>query len=182
MRSLKSTISWYTKARWTLAASMLLSAVLFYVLAYRPQTTRLGAIEAGIRKTGAELAICQDETRALSGVAQDVERLKTRLKSFKTLPQQQELAQFTRDIAELGQQSNLKRFEHRQMAFVRGERLNTLPITLTFEGDFVQVFSFLRHTEELQRLTRVPAMNIKAKDGSGQVRVQMTMNLFFAAD
>jgi Tfp pilus assembly protein PilO len=187
MRSLKSTITFYSKLRWTLCAATVVAAGAFYGLIYRPQTKQLREVESRIASTSGELAICQDQTRMLNTVATDVERLRSRLREFKTLPKQQDLSQFIRDIAELGIQANLHRFEQRQAIPVRGPKLSAQPMSLTFEGDFVNVFSFLRHTEELQRLIRVPNINIQSvqgpmKDRDGQVKVQMTMNIYFAAE
>lgn len=187
MRSLKDTITLYTKLRWALAGVTVASVGLFYGLAYRPQMKQSSLVDASIARTSAELAICQDQTRLLSGVAADVERLRSRLKEFKTLPHQQDLAQFIKDIAQLNLQANLRKFEQRQGVRVRGAKLSSSPIGMTFEGDFVNVFSFLRHTEELQRLIRVSDMRIEAAPGSmkektGQVKVAMKMNIYFAAE
>jgi Tfp pilus assembly protein PilO len=189
MRSLKHTISIYTKLRWALAGATVVAAGLFYGLVYRPQMKQSSLVDASIARTSSELAICQDQTRLLSGVAADVERLRSRLREFKTLPRQQDLAQFIKDISQLNSQANLRKFEQRQGIPVRGTKMSSSPVAMTFEGDFVNVFSFLRHTEELQRLIRVSDLRIESssgqgamKDRSGQVKVQMKMNIYFAAE
>jgi Tfp pilus assembly protein PilO len=187
MRNLKSTIPLYSKLSWAFTGAMVVAGGLFYAAIYRPLSRQTGAVNAQISKVSSELAICQDQTRMLNSVATDVERLRARLREFKTLPQQQDLAQFIKDIPQLNLQANLRKFEHRQGGLVRAGKLNAVPVTLTFEGDFVNVFSFLRHAEELPRLIRVPAMRLEAapgamKDKSGQVKVQMTMNVYFAAE
>jgi Tfp pilus assembly protein PilO len=187
MRSLKSTITFYSKLRWMLCAATVVAAGGFYGLVYRPQTRQLREVQAQIATTSGELAICRDQTRMLTTVATDVERLRSRLREFKTLPKLQDLSHFIRDISQLGDQANLRRFEQRQAMPVRGLKLSAQPMSLTFEGDFVNVFSFLRHTEELQSLIRIPSINIKTiegpmKDRNGQVKVQMTMNIYFAAE
>src|SRR5450432_4024609 len=182
MLSLQNKIVWLRRVQWTLGVTMVLLVASFYFLAYRPHMRRIAELQDQIDKYDSELNASKDQTRILPDVALDVERLKTRLSKFKTLPHQQELAQFIKDIAQLGQQSSLKKFELTRNVPARGERLNELPIQLTFEGDFVNVFSFLRHAEELQRLTRVPSMSIKSIDKLGQVKVQMTMNIYFASE
>ena len=46
---------------------------------------------------------------------------------------------------------------------------------------FLNACTFLRQTEEMQRLTRVRSISIRSKDGKlGQVEVQMAMNIYFA--
>lgn len=183
MLSLQNQIIWLKRAQWTLTASMALVVAAFMLLAYRPQVRRLADLKVQIDQLQRELASSREKTKILPSVAADVERLRLRLEKFKVLPRQQELAQFIMDIAQLGKQASLKKFEMTPRGSpTRGQKLNELPIHLTFEGDFVNVYSFLRHAEELQRLTRVPEMKIRGKDRLGQVKVDMTMNIYFAAE
>jgi hypothetical protein len=52
---------------------------------------------------------------------------------------------------------------------------------MNFEGDFQNVFSFIRQLEEMQRLTRVRSLTVKCKDGKlGHVDVSMAMNIYFS--
>ena len=66
----------------------------------------------------------------------------------------------------------------------RAEQVRELPIKLQFEGDFTSVYAFLRNVEEMPRMTRVRGMQIKSRDrdASGQVQVQLAMNIYFAAE
>jgi Tfp pilus assembly protein PilO len=98
------------------------------------------------------------------------------------MPRQQELPSFIKDIWQLADQASLRKFYLTPGVPSRDERFNQLPVKLTFEGDFVGVYSFLRHAEEFQRLTRVRGMNMKCKDRQGQVGVQLTMNIYFAPE
>jgi Tfp pilus assembly protein PilO len=183
MLGLKQQIAWLGRVQWTLGGAMLLLLGAFILFIYRPHMRQLADLQQQIDRYDVELIQSKDQTKILPDVAADVEKLKTKLAKCKTLPRQQELAEFIKDIAQLGQGANLKKFELTRGIPSRGARLNELPIQLTFEGDFVSVFSFLRHAEELQRLTRVPTMSIKTQDdAAGVVKVQLTMNIYFAAD
>ena len=52
---------------------------------------------------------------------------------------------------------------------------------MTFEGDFLNVFGFLRELEGMQRLTRVKTLSVRCKDPkTGQVDVSMAMNIYFS--
>jgi Tfp pilus assembly protein PilO len=182
MWSLQNQVAWFTRAQWTLAAAMVLLVGGFYLAGYRPESRRLDELKNLLGQHQQELSASQSKTRILPDVASEVERLKVRLEKLKSMPRQQELSQFIKDIAQLGQQASLKRFDLKPGMPARDERFNQLPVQLTFEGDFVNVYSFLRHTEELQRLMRVRGMNIKGKDKLGQVKVQLAMNIYFAAE
>lgn len=55
-----------------------------------------------------------------------------------------------------------------------------LPISLMFEGRFLNVASFLRQVEEMPRMTRTRSLQIRSRDGaSGTVDVQMSVSVFF---
>ena len=63
----------------------------------------------------------------------------------------------------------------------RQDLYGEIPIVMSFEGDFTNVFGFVRRLEEMQRLARVKQMTVKAKDGkAGQVDVSLTMNIYFS--
>jgi Tfp pilus assembly protein PilO len=183
MLSLQKQIFWLARVQWTLAMVMVLLVTSFVLFGYRPQTRRMAELDAKITNCQREMLLHQGQSNMLSGVQADVERLKARLQEFKRLPQQHELGEVIKDVAQVAQQSSLKKPDIRTGAVVqRGEKLIEAPIQLTFEGDFVNVFSFLKHAEELPRLTRMPSINIKTKDKQGQVKVQMTMDLYCAAE
>jgi Tfp pilus assembly protein PilO len=185
MPSLQRQIIWAGRIRWTLATATLLVCVCFYALAYRPQTARQGELRDQISDTNRDLNECLAQTRSLGAVAEDVARLKSRLKQVKELPVQLEWVQFMKDLTQIQQMAALKNanYDGGGEVAVR-DRLRQKSITFTFEGDFVNVFSFLRHAEELPRLTRVPLLTIEHRnnDPAGYVRAKMTMNIYCLAD
>ena len=180
--SLQSFTIWMVRAQWTLASLTVLLVGGFFVFGYCPGTARLNGLDAQISKARADLSSSRNQTSILPAVAQEVERLRSKLKQVKSIPRQQELPQFIKDIAQLGDQASLKKFDLKPGVPARSEQFSELPVQLTFEGDFVNVYSFLRHAEELQRLTRVRGMSIRSRDKLGQVKVQLTMNIYFSAD
>jgi Tfp pilus assembly protein PilO len=183
MGSLQRQIIWLGRFQWILATTLALLGAAFYFGAYRRQTAQLASLEGRIVGVHRELADCQSQTKMLASVAADVARLKSRLKDFKSLPAQMDLHVFMKDLAQLQQMASLRNFNQSNAGdTTHGDRLDQKPITFTFEGDFVNVFSFLRHAEELPRLTRVPKMSIKRRDSSGLVKVQMTMDIYSMAE
>jgi Tfp pilus assembly protein PilO len=183
MGSLQNQIQWYARAQWTLGVFMTALVLCFYFLAYRPILSRQVELNACIQERTRELDASRQQTRILPDVASEVERLRARLeRSRKRIPAQLELPQFIKDVTQLSQQSRLAKFSFKPGAAARGGVVSELPIQLNFEGDFVNVFSFLRNSEEMPRLTRVRGVNIKSRDKSGQVQVTLTMNIYFGAD
>jgi Tfp pilus assembly protein PilO len=185
MPTLQSQIRWCARAQWTLAGLMLAMVLGFCAFAYRPMTAETRALRAQVARTQEELSVAKAQTKVLPAVALKVERLRARLeRSKKSIPQQPELPQFIKDVTQLSQQSRLGAFGIKPEHPRRLDMVSELPIQLSFEGDFVNVFSFLRNTEEMPRLSRVRGMTIRhrERDRAGQVQVQLSMNIYFGAE
>jgi Tfp pilus assembly protein PilO len=182
MWNLQTQLKWSVRAQWTLATALVLTMGGFYALAYRPNSQQLVNLRQQITRSQNELSASQTQTSILPRVQREVGDLRDKLARFKTLrPQQEGVGPFIGDIAQLGQQASLKQWDWKPGDPVRNERCNEQPVRITFEGDFVNVYSFLRHAEDLQRLSRVRSMNLKTKDKQGQVKANLTMNIYFAA-
>ena len=185
MRSLQTQTKWFARGQWALGGAVVALVVAFYALGFRPLTHRLSLLRWQIAQRQRDVTAGRNETRVLPDIAGEVQRLESRLeRSHKSIPPQQELPQFIKDITQLSQQSNLKKFKYEPGVPTRGEQVRELPIKLQFEGDFTNVYAFLRNVEEMPRMTRVRGMQIKAKDRDkgGQVHVQLSMNIYFAAE
>lgn len=162
--------------------ALVIALVLFYVLGWRPMTARQKDLELQIASKQRELDINRSNASRLPQVTLEVERLRMRLERFdKRLPKQQELTQFIKDLTHLSQQSRLRRLttepESPRYSALYGEH----PIALTFEGSFPDVFSFIRQTEEMERLTRVHSVTIRSIDAArGLVDVKLLLSIYFS--
>lgn len=182
MSKLKQQILWYQKAQWTMAGAMFLLTAAFYFAGYQPATRKLADLRNQIETQRNQLNTSQARARNLPIVALEVDKLRLRLERFdKKLPRQPEIDKFIKDVTQLNQQASLKKFGWQPGLPKRSSLFGELPISMNFEGDFVNVFNFLRQTEDMQRLTRVRNIQIKARDGKlGNVEVQLTMNIYFS--
>ena len=185
MRTLQTQIVWGRRAQWALGGFMLSTVVAFYAFGYRPLTNRQRALEADTRAKLRELDANQARARARTEIAAKNERLRVELDRIKKPSRWDELPQVIKDLTLAGQQSALRKFNYdvRSVPSRNGGLFCEQPLSVTFEGDFVNVFQFLRTTEDMQRLTRVRSLNLKVKDAkSGQVQAQMALNLYFSLD
>jgi len=182
MRTLQSQVRWTTKAQWVMTAVMAGVGAGFYLLGYRPATQKLDVRQAEYRTKHEQLQSAEARARMLPAVDSEVEQLKQRLERFdKKLPRQQDLPQVIKDITQVSQQEALKKLTVQPAPPRRSELFSELPITLNFEGDFVNTFAFLRKMEQMQRLTRVRSLTVRHKDMAlGQVEVQVGMNIYFS--
>jgi Tfp pilus assembly protein PilO len=183
MLSLQEKVSWFVRVQRAMVIAMIALAGGFYAFAYRPQVARLTSLKNQIDQTRQELRSAQSQTTMLPSVEADVERLQVRMQKFKAMPKRDEQDQFVKDISQLAQLAGLKK-EPTMIgnAVIRGEKVCEIPYSLTMDGDFNSIFAFLRHTENLQRLTRASKLNIKGTDKAGQVKTQLTMSIYYLAE
>jgi type IV pilus assembly protein PilO len=182
-RTLQSRITWCTRAQWALGAVMSLAVAAFYFVGYRPQTGHLESILAQVKQKQQQLEGNQRDARARTEIAAKNEKLRRELDRIKKPSKQEELPQLVKDLTLAGQQASLRKFIFKPGVPVRNDLFLEMPLAVTFEGDFVDVFGFLRNTEEMQRLTRVRNMSLKVKDSkSGQVQAQMAVNIYFSVE
>ena len=114
----------------------------------------------------------------------EVTAKQARLERFdKKLPKSPELHAFINNITEVSNQAGLRnKWTVEPGVPIRSDLYAEWPISLEFEGDFKSVFNFLRRAEEMQRLTRVKGLKVRGLNGTktGQVQVELSMNIYFA--
>lgn len=179
MGQLKRQLRWIGHAQfWATVAAVACTGATAYI-AYRPQRSMLIDLRQKKVEVDTQLRAGLTHTSILPAVAADVDRLRSELDRSKTLPHQKELPQFIGNIAQLAGQCQLSKFDLKPGAPAHDDQFNLLPMTMNFEGDFMNVFSFLRKTEDLQQLTRVRNLDVEHKDKAGQVKVQLTLLIYF---
>jgi len=130
------------------------------------------------RISGLKAAAARNEIAARN------ERLRAELDRIKKPSKLQEHSELIKELTLFSQQSSLKKFVYKQsMMPVNGDLYCEMPLTLTFEGDFTNIFNFIRSTEEMRRLTRIRSMSLKSKDLSGgKVQAQVALNIYYTAE
>ncbi len=180
---LKNRLVWCQRAQIGMAAALLLYAVGAFLLWIHPANTALEAAYGRIASAQTELREDQNRVKDLPLAEQQIARLRQRIELFdKKLPRQQDLAQFMNDVTRISQEAALNKLSwHLDSKPKHSDQITELPIQLTFEGDFQSgVVPFLQGTEDMQRLTRVRKLDLRATGiHDGHVRAEMTMNIYF---
>mgnify|MGYP001458555046 CR=1 FL=1 len=173
----------YTRLQWVLAAALLLFAAGFYAFTFRPTQAETQRLETRLEMFRYELRTARARASDLPRIAAENDALTLRLAQSKRLPRHQELGEFVRDISRLGSQYSLRKFAYKYGLAKRSDTFSQLPIEIEFEGDLMNVYSFLRQTEELPRLSRLRSLSIKgAPARPGTVEVRMALNTYFSID
>jgi Tfp pilus assembly protein PilO len=169
------------RAQWTMTVIMVSLLVLFLAFGFRPALLRQRDLQTQIELRKRELETSRTRAANFMVLTNEVRRLENQLLKFnKRLPRTMELPEFIQEMTQASQQAGLKPVFHPQ-AVKRLDLYCEVPITLTFSGDFIGVFNFLRRLEGMQRLTRVKTLNLKAKDSKlGQVEASLVMNIYFS--
>ena len=181
MRTLQTQIGWYARAQWVLGVSMVALSAGFYLFGYHPSTQRLADARSQIAMKQRELMDNQTRTTIRPFVEQQVNESRRKLARFdKQLPKQVEWGQFLNDITLLRDQAGLRDCYIVPTGAKPNDLFVEFPIQVKFQGDFLNVFSFLRQMEQMQRLTRVRDLTVRAKDPTtGLVDVSLSMNIYY---
>lgn len=182
MRSLNSQITWCRRLQMGLSIGVSLAVVLFVFAGYLPARHRLEALHGQIQSKTREVEENQNKARNLPLLALEVQELETRVRDYdRQFPKQAEIGDFIKDITRVSQQLSLRDWKYQPGAPRRGDSYFELPIQMNFQGEFLNVFSFLTEVEHLQRLTRVRKLVIRTKDiKSGMVEVEIGLNIYFS--
>jgi Tfp pilus assembly protein PilO len=182
MAALRTQAGLCTKLQWTLAGVLAACIAAFLVFYWRPGSREQANLRLELSRRQLELDANRDVSTRLAVVSANVERTRLRLERFnRKLPKQEELGQFVKEITNLSQQASLRRLSNQPGDLKRRDVFCERPISLSFEGDFNDVFSFLRQAEEMQRLTRVRTLNVRSLDAQqGLVDVQVVMSIYFS--
>lgn len=181
MRTLQSQAGWCARAQWVLGTSLVLVCVAFYFVGYRPSTWRQAELRAQIDLKTRELESNRRETAIRSTLQLEVDDLRRRLARYdKQLPKQVEWGQFLNDITLLRDQAGLRDCHVVPTGPKPNDTFVEFPINVKFQGDFLNVYAFLRQMEQMQRLTRVRDLTVKSREaGSGVVDVSLSMNIYY---
>ena len=181
-RTIKSQIAWCARAHWVLSILMGVLLVSFILFGWRPAWSRQRQLRTEIDAAARVLDTNQSRASNMSVLMREVARLQSQLARFnKKLPRTAELGEFIREITQVSQQCALYKLVHQPGQIRRLELYSEVPITMNFEGNFNDVFLFLRQMEQMQRLARVKNITVRTRDTKlGTVDVSMAMNIYFS--
>jgi Tfp pilus assembly protein PilO len=182
MRTLQSQIIWVRRLQWGLSVGMSLGVIIFIFAGYRPAKSRLDDLQLQIQSKARELEQNQNKALNLPLLALEVQELDTRVRDYdRQFPKQANLGEFIREITHVSQQLTLRDWRYQPLPPKKGDAYFELPITMHFQGEFLNVAAFLSEVERLQRLTRVRRLAIKSKDTrTGMVEVEIGLNIYFS--
>ena len=183
MVSLKVQIRWCVRAQLALGGILLLVVSSFYFLGYRPITGHFVSLDTETQEMQRELRDNTAKSQILPVVATEVKNLRLKQTGAKKLPKDMDVAGFITDLTRISQLSQLSKPQYHPDAPKRGELFSLYPIQLQLQGNFSNIFNFIRETESLPRLSRIRSISIKADQKQpGVVTVNLGMDLYYSPD
>jgi Tfp pilus assembly protein PilO len=182
---LKSQVAQCVMAQWAIGAGTLLLCTVIALMGIRPVTARLGALQRHAAVQHSQLAANRERAASLAPLQRETEQLHQQVKAFdQRLGRASEFPQFIQDVSNIAHKSSLRNLTWRSDAQqTQVDQMTELPIQFSFQSEYAGMSDFLSQVANLQRLTRVRKVAVKAlpgADGSaGWVDVQLTMNVYF---
>ena len=173
-------------AQWATAGATLLLCGAIALLSIRPTAQRMGDLQRRSAQQRAQLVA--DRQRAATLAPLQLQASQQNVKVFdQRLGRSSDLPRFIADVAGIARTASLRNLTWRSDSpQSESDRMAQLPIQFSFQSEYGGVTDFLRRVGDLQRVTRVQKISVKAlpgADGSaGWVDVQLTMNVYFGEE
>ncbi len=151
------------------------------VAVYMPQSRKLKNLRADITTCKREMESEAQKASVVPALLREVNALKSRYKNFdRRLPKSKELAGFLRDISsELASEPNIVSESYTTASPTREELFHKLPIQMRMKGSYIALANFMNRISNMERLTRVEKLSITASDDSGDLNIDMQLNIYF---
>lgn len=160
----------------------------FVLLVYLPSISTVSKLHERITSGAQQLESDLERGRSLPWLRTSAVRLENELSGLKPLPDRRDPDEVIHQANDFALQLHLRGFKYEKLDSVVDGPLGTMPLRLSFEGNFENVYSFIRRCEELPRPVLVQEMKIRQKPGTqgtptpaGEVVVEMVLNVYYKA-
>lgn len=160
----------------------------FVLLVYLPSMSTVSKLHERITSGSLQLESNLERGRSLPMLRTAAVRLENELSGLKPLPERPDPDEVIHQANDFALQLQLRGFKYEKLDSVVEGPLGTMPLRMSFEGNFENVYGFIRRCEELPRPVRVREMKIRQKPGtqgmptpSGEVLVEMVLNVYYRA-
>ena len=171
-----------------LAGAAFAAVVAFLALVYLPGVTTLARLHERLDLDGRQLRTDRERSSALPDMRLSSARLERDLEGLPDFPAQPPLDELMRETTQLGLQLHLRGLRYQPQDQVREGNLGVLPVRLTLEGNFENVYSFISRCEQMPWPVRVQELHVRQKPAqqggtppAGDVTVEMKLNVYFQA-
>lgn len=159
--------------------SIVLPLFLFYKFYFVNAKEKIDHIKSEIGKLDAEIAKYEK-------IAKEKEELEKKLvmrKNFlneiqKFLPNEKEIPELLKEIAQRGKKSGLEILVFQPGNEIQKDYYNIIPLSIEVKGPFENVLTFFNEIENMPRLVVLDSANIEMKEGESNLLVKSQIHTF----
>jgi len=155
-----------------------------YWFVFRPQNQEIQQARSEIEhkeRVLQQLARATSQTSSLAAANEQVRQKIARIEA--RLPSSKEVDVILEQVADLARSHDLDLHKVKSHKPVAAASYMEQPLEMRMRGDFTSFYAFLLDLERLERITRIPDLQLKRSDkGDGQTEAVFTLSIYFQPD
>lgn len=154
--------------------------VLFVVVIHMPQRRQLRMLSDQIHSQQDHLSEAEEKSEILIPLSRRVEALRISVGDFeKKLPGRAKIGDFLEQIVAGLKSAELLTQEIRPQSPTTQARYSELPLSLSFQGDFGNICTFLDNIENMPHLNQVKELKLETGNNDGPpVKAKMVLKIY----
>lgn len=171
---------WFGRSGILLLAATLVAITLIVLLVYVPQGRVLGGLRTQIAAKVTAVEADARKAAVVPGLLRQIQDMKERYSNFdRRLPKRVELGAYLKDISVSMASQKLANPVIQPGDPTREALYNTLPITMSFRGNYLDLANFLLRLDKMERLTSVQKLKVTRENEQSDLTIEMSMNIYF---
>jgi Tfp pilus assembly protein PilO len=172
---------WIDRDEWKVLAALAVIVVAFAIGIWLPARSERAGLHERIEHAENQLAKAR-ASPDLSTWHEAVSTLRRELQGAqRRVPQDDELSRVLRGITNALNERGVRRQEVVTQEIERLDAYNVIPITVNFQGSFMDAYHVMERVEQMPRLIQVEQLHVKKpNDGAEALAVHMELSTFFA--
>lgn len=158
--------------------------VMSYLYVFRPDNIEINTAKLEIQHKEQELSQLSNETSRMTDLEKEYREIRSDIAKVESrLPSDKDVDKILQQVADLARQNNLKLPKFKTSTPVKYASYYELPLEMKLVGQFSNFYSFMLDLENLERITRMPDLDLKRidKDSSG-MEATFTLSIFFQSE
>jgi Tfp pilus assembly protein PilO len=153
----------------------------FVLFGYLPSHRRMKSVKQAKTKQMQIIAKASAESRQLTGLKQQLQKLQNTVADFKlNVPTQRDIGIFLQQIANLMTECSLTEQLVAPGKELKADALNCIPVEMKCEGKLAQIFRFYQRLQESGRLVRIERIKLTNNtDLTGDVTMQTQAVIYY---
>ncbi|MBS0187867.1 MAG: type 4a pilus biogenesis protein PilO [Planctomycetes bacterium] len=152
-----------------------------YWLVFRPVNAEIESAKAEVDLKRDHLSKLREETARNADLEKENKDIAASIEAFEAkLPSKKELDAIVRQVSELATQQGLSSPTVKSLKPVKAAMYMEQPLEMSLQGNFRSFHDFVRHLEQLPRITKIPDFKLKrATDKNGDMQATFTLSIYY---